>query len=94
MLRIFFHLEHEAVHLVLALQLLLALLRILVHGAELIDLEEAAVLSHTLLCENSGPGDSIRSGGAKNTVTTAVIARPTIAPAISISRFTNSIFQS
>ncbi len=49
--RIVFHLEHEAVHLVLALQLLLALLRILVHGAELIDLEEAAVLSHTLLCE-------------------------------------------
>ena len=45
------HLEHEAIHLVLLHESRLPGLRIDIHGTELVDFEESAVLSHSFLGE-------------------------------------------
>jgi len=50
------HLEHEAVHLVLLHQLGFAGFCVLVHGAELVHLELAAVLADAFLTEEDGAG--------------------------------------
>lgn len=50
--RVIFHLEHEAVHLILRKELLLALLRVLVHAAELVHAELAAIFADARLREN------------------------------------------
>lgn len=54
--RVIFHLEHEAVHFILGEELLLALLRVLVHAAELVHAELAAIFADPRLRENDRPG--------------------------------------
>ena len=50
--RVIFHLEHEAVHFIFCKELLLALLRVLVHAAELVHAELAAIFADARLREN------------------------------------------
>lgn len=54
--RVIFHLEHEAVHFILGEELLLALLCVLVHAAELVHAELAAIFADPRLRENDRPG--------------------------------------
>ena len=49
------HLEHQAVHFILLHQLLFALLRIRIHGAELVHLKNTPVTPHPFLGEKDRP---------------------------------------
>ena len=53
---IIFHLEHKTLHFILGLEVFKALLGILVHGAELIDVEVFAIAANTLLFKDDWSG--------------------------------------
>ena len=53
---IIFHLEHKSLHFILGLEVFKALLRVLVHGAELIDIEVFTVAANTLLFKDDWSG--------------------------------------
>ena len=53
---IIFHLEHKTLHFILRLEIFKALFCILVHGAELIDVEIFTVATNTLLLKDDWSG--------------------------------------
>ena len=53
--RIVIHLKHQPRHRILVHQFLLALFRILIHTAELVDLKDTPVLSHAVLRKEDRP---------------------------------------
>ena len=53
---IIFHLEHKTLHFILRLEVFKALLRVLVHGAEFIDVEVFTIAANTLLLKDDWSG--------------------------------------